>query len=95
MSGPTLAGWDDLARRLRSLVEKHGGPAKSSDGEMAVCWAGDGRVSVTIGAYSLGDWPRHFTIGEFDSDEQARAALSATLDKADQFPVEGEEVARA
>ena len=63
------------------LTISHGGPSKSSSGNLSVTYQNDGRVYVELGTYDIPEQPRHLVIGEFDSEEIAFIATSLVLER--------------
>lgn len=81
---PERKTWEQLQQRFRDLVIKAEGPGKSSSGIITVEFDFDGRVSVSLGAYDIGNWNRHTEVGTFDTEEAALQATSQKLDDAEQ-----------
>lgn len=76
--------WAQLQQRFRDLVIKAEGPGKSSSGLITVQFDFDGRISVSLGTYDIGNWSRHTEVGTFDTEEAALQATSRKLDDAEQ-----------
>jgi hypothetical protein len=69
------------------LVYMHGGPSKSSSGEVSVNFGQNG-IHIEIGCYDLGSLPRHHSLGVFPTEAEALKALADFVAEVKSWPVD-------
>lgn len=62
--------WSDIHNKFKKLSEITG-VSKSSSYNLIVHFDLYLGISVTFGAYDIGDYPRNFTIGPFKTEQEA------------------------
>jgi len=82
--GQDLPQWTMLQRLHHELCSiEEGWPQKFDDGEIQIYlrmspnW--DNGFIVTMGGYSVGNWPRHVAVGNFKTEDDAKRAVIAKL----------------
>lgn len=74
--------WSELHKRFFALADKTGISKMSSYG-LEVIFDTYGQVSVHLGTYDIGSWPRHTYIGPFKTEEEAMLATSNKIAQAE------------
>lgn len=74
--------WQNLQQELIEYIRNTVGLSKMSSGSITVDFRQSGLVSVEIGGYDIGDWPRHTIIGPFKSEDEAYEATVAKVAEA-------------
>jgi len=72
--------WYDLAKKFQKLSEITSAD-KSSSYSFNINYSLNGGIFIELGCYDIGDWPRHLSLGPFNTEQEA---LEATLKKIDE-----------
>ena len=70
--------WSELHEKFLELRKLTGG-WKASSYQMQVTFHPSGEITVCLGTYGIGDWPRITDLGPYDTEEDALSATAAVI----------------
>lgn len=86
--------WSELQKKFMEITIKSGGPSKSNSGSIVISHNGGNydddtcNIQVELGAYDIGDWPRHFYLSNKNNNLGFNSELEAYQAAFDMITIE-------
>ena len=73
--------WEEIIERFRELKYVTGS-SKSWSYHVAIEFASNGDIIVTMGTYDVENWPSSIELGPYNSEERAKEAVEKKIEEA-------------